>query len=113
MKMKLKAFYLSALALAAFTAVGAAQEINAAVYSAPVSSQSVSQARLVPCGTPFGIKMLTDGVVVTDFGYVNGSVSQNSPAETAGVKNRRCYHRGKRQKRFHERGAYRRSSGRP
>lgn len=86
MKMKLKAFYLSALALAAFTAVGAAQEINAAVYSAPVSSQSVSQVRLVPCGTPFGIKMLTDGVVVTDFGYVNGSVSQNSPAETAGVK---------------------------
>lgn len=84
MKMKLKAFLISALALAAFSA-GTVSGISAD-YSAPAASSAVSQARLVPCGTPFGIKMLTDGVVVTDFGYVNGSVSQTSPAEAAGVK---------------------------
>lgn len=41
---------------------------------------------VVPCGTPFGIKMLTDGVVVTDFGAVNGRQSQRSPAEAAGIR---------------------------
>lgn len=41
---------------------------------------------LIPCGTPFGIKMLTDGVVVTDFGTVNGKNECISPAEIAGVK---------------------------
>ena len=41
---------------------------------------------LVPCGTPFGIKMLTDGVVVTDFGTVDSSHDCISPAEAAGVK---------------------------
>ncbi|MBQ9484154.1 MAG: SpoIVB peptidase [Ruminiclostridium sp.] len=41
---------------------------------------------VIPCGTPFGIKMLTDGVVVTDFGAVNGRLSQQSPAEAAGIR---------------------------
>ena len=41
---------------------------------------------VIPCGTPFGIMMLTDGVVVTDFGAVNGRLSQQSPAEAAGVR---------------------------
>ncbi len=52
----------------------------AAVYGEPERRES-----LIPCGTPFGIKMLTDGVVVTDFGYVNGEISQTSPAEAAGI----------------------------
>ena len=41
---------------------------------------------VIPCGTPFGIKMLTDGVIVTDFGCVDAGTSQLSPAEAAGVK---------------------------
>lgn len=45
-----------------------------------------SRKMLVPCGTPFGIKMLTDGVIVTDFGCVKGSTSQISPAEKAGLR---------------------------
>lgn len=84
MKMKLKAFIVSTLALTAFAA-GTVSGISAD-YSVPTASNAISEARLIPCGTPFGIKMLTDGVVVTDFGYVNGSVSQTSPAEVAGVK---------------------------
>lgn len=42
--------------------------------------------KVVACGTPFGIKMLTDGVIVTDFGAVNGRLSQQSPAEAAGIR---------------------------
>lgn len=37
---------------------------------------------LIPCGSPFGIKMLTAGVIVTDFGTINGA----SPARDAGVQ---------------------------
>ncbi len=40
---------------------------------------------LTPCGTPFGIKILTDGVVVTDFGYVDGE-RQRCPASECGIK---------------------------
>ncbi len=40
---------------------------------------------LVPCGTPFGIKLLTDGVIVTDFGIVGGS-GDISPAGKAGLQ---------------------------
>lgn len=41
---------------------------------------------LIPCGTPFGIKMLTDGVIVTDFGTVNSGNECISPAELSGMK---------------------------
>lgn len=86
MRKFLKAFSVSAL-MAAFAAAvtlgrsGMAAELSAAAVYEEVSERAV----LIPCGTPFGIKMLTDGVVVTDFGYVNGAVSQLSPAEAAGI----------------------------
>lgn len=52
-----------------------------------VECTSSSEVRtVIPCGTPFGIKMLTDGVVVTDFGCVDASASQVSPAEAAGIR---------------------------
>ncbi|MBP5606525.1 MAG: SpoIVB peptidase [Ruminiclostridium sp.] len=55
-----------------------------AVYTSnPAVAERVS---VIPCGTPFGIKMLTDGVIVTDFGAVNGRFSQQSPAEAAGIR---------------------------
>lgn len=46
----------------------------------------VKEKMLVPCGTPFGIKMFTDGVLVVgvnDVDTENGSVN---PAKTAGIK---------------------------
>ncbi len=55
--------------------------VPAAAYE-EVSERAV----LIPCGTPFGIKMLTDGVVVTDLGDVNAAGSWLSPAEEAGVR---------------------------
>lgn len=54
----------------------------------PAASYTEYEERksVIVCGTPFGIKMLTDGVVVTDFGAVNGRFSQQSPAEAAGIR---------------------------
>ncbi len=58
------------------------------VKSVPAASYRECEERktVIPCGTPFGIKMLTDGVVITDFGAVNGRLSQQSPAEAAGLR---------------------------
>lgn len=40
---------------------------------------------LVPCGTPFGIKVLSDGAMVTGFGNVESSKNPFSPAKEAGI----------------------------
>lgn len=73
------------LASVLFIGTAAYGEANAA---RPAASYTEPAARrtVVPCGTPFGIKMLTDGVMVTDFGAVNGRLSQQSPAEAAGIR---------------------------
>lgn len=59
----------------------ASQARPAAAYT-----EYTERKKVIPCGTPFGIKMLTEGVVVTDFGAVNGRISQQSPAEAAGIR---------------------------
>ncbi len=88
MKKRYGALYCSAAALfislAGLIAAGA-QDIR---YTETGQICAVYEERktLVPCGTPFGIKMLTDGVMVTDFGAVNSSADYVSPAEAAGIK---------------------------
>lgn len=42
-------------------------------------TESVERPSLVPCGTPFGIKLRSDGVIVA-------SVAEGSPAESCGLK---------------------------
>lgn len=64
---------------------GGAEESGGVVPAAAYEEVS-ERAVLIPCGTPFGIKMLTDGVVVTDLGDVNAAGSWLSPAEEAGVR---------------------------
>lgn len=51
-----------------------------------VRVQSVAKPVLVPGGSPFGIKMLTDGVVVIGLGEVDSGKSYTSPAREAGIK---------------------------
>lgn len=67
---------------------GAAICGSTAAEAVPAASYTEYDGRhtVIPCGTPFGIKMLTDGVVVTDLGAVNGRLSQQSPAEAAGIR---------------------------
>ena len=49
-----------------------------------IPTREVSRSHLVPCGQPFGIKLLTQGVVVT--GTVRAGGGRSSPAEDAGVR---------------------------
>lgn len=88
MKRNLKSLYISVLLAAAAAGAFFGKPEEVAVSAAAAYSDAEQEARpsLIPCGTPFGIKMLTDGVIVTDFGYVNGEISQTSPAEAAGVR---------------------------
>ncbi|MCH5323683.1 MAG: SpoIVB peptidase [Eubacterium sp.] len=53
-----------------------------------VTAVTEERPYLIPCGTPFGIKLLTDGVIVTDFGQVNRStdIFELSPAGKAGLQ---------------------------
>ena len=52
-----------------------------------VDIESIERLTLIPCGTPFGIKMLTDGVIVTEFGDVKdtNNVIHSSPGEVSGL----------------------------
>lgn len=47
-----------------------------------VTSTSIDRPSLVPCGQAFGIKLLTDGVMVVDFSRVEGGC----PAKSCGIK---------------------------
>ncbi|MCL2037355.1 MAG: SpoIVB peptidase [Oscillospiraceae bacterium] len=51
-----------------------------------VKAEQIERPRLVPCGTPFGIKILTQGAVVTELGEVDGENGLISPAHQAGIK---------------------------
>lgn len=51
-----------------------------------VSVNQITEPMLIPCGNPFGIKLLTDGVIVVEtssFQTANGYIS---PAVNAGIK---------------------------
>ena len=55
----------------------------------PIKSVTVLQTEapsLTPLGQPFGLKILTDGVIVTDYGMVNGINGRCSPAEQGGIE---------------------------
>ncbi|MBQ7834832.1 MAG: PDZ domain-containing protein, partial [Ruminiclostridium sp.] len=88
--MKVKPIFVSVSLIAAAILIGNTGGIKAAEYLTTASAQECAvyeeRKTLVPCGTPFGIKMLTDGVVVTDFGTVNIGLEYVSPAELAGIR---------------------------
>ena len=46
----------------------------------------VKKDQVVLLGTPFGIKIYTDGVLVVDFGSVDGEEGEVNPAKEAGIK---------------------------
>ena len=50
-----------------------------------VTVTQVSSPMLIPSGEAFGLKMLTDGVYVTEYGNVDGAVSVRSPARESGI----------------------------
>ncbi len=46
---------------------------------------NASVKKVVPCGQPFGIKMLTEGIMVVRLSDINGK-NNSCPAEEAGIK---------------------------
>ncbi|MEE3405982.1 MAG: SpoIVB peptidase S55 domain-containing protein, partial [Acutalibacteraceae bacterium] len=48
--------------------------------------QPISEVWLVPCGQPFGVRMLMDGIMVIGFGVVAGKSGHCCPAVTAGLQ---------------------------
>ena len=46
----------------------------------------VEKKMLIPCGTPFGIKMFTDGVLVVGVNEVITDSGSKNPAKEAGIK---------------------------
>ena len=51
-----------------------------------VSVQKVSQVMLAPCGTPFGVKILTDGVIVVGLNEITTKDGTRNPAKEAGIQ---------------------------
>ena len=48
-----------------------------------VQAEEIERPMLIPCGTPFGIKMLTGGAIITEFGEVDGVNGFSSPAKNS------------------------------
>ncbi len=48
--------------------------------------QPISEIRLVPCGQPFGVRMLMDGIMVIGFGEIAGKSGHCCPAVSAGLQ---------------------------
>ena len=66
------------------------KQVTLSLFGAiPVKSVSVTEKEapvLIPCGYPFGIKLLMDGVMVTELGAVTDiSGNTSCPAEDAGI----------------------------
>lgn len=51
-----------------------------------VTAEEIERPQLIPCGTPFGIKIITGGAIVTEFGEVEGESGFSSPARDGGIK---------------------------
>lgn len=51
-----------------------------------VTVDNMEAPMLIPSGEPFGLKILTDGVIVTDFGSVESDLGLSSPAKDAGIE---------------------------
>lgn len=51
-----------------------------------VTVKVVDATSVIPCGTPFGIKMFTDGVLVVGMSAVDTPAGSYNPAKSAGIK---------------------------
>lgn len=48
--------------------------------------QELQEQMLIPCGTPFGVKLLTDGVMVVAINDVDTAAGKQNPAKKAGLE---------------------------
>lgn len=48
--------------------------------------ETISEVELTPCGTPFGVKILTDGVIVVGLNEISTAQGTVNPAKQAGIQ---------------------------
>lgn len=79
----------SAESLAVSVGVKKSYEMTLMLYGIiPIKNVTVRQVKtpeLIPSGEAFGLKMMTDGVMVTDYGSVEGANCFRSPAKEGGI----------------------------
>ena len=51
-----------------------------------VKAEAIERPELIPCGIPFGIKIITGGAIVTELGEVDGENGYSSPAKDGGIR---------------------------
>jgi stage IV sporulation protein B len=76
----------AALLIALFIFSSAAFTVNAATASTRVSAKRGSEIMLYPGGMPFGVKFITEGVLVVGFCDVKNQNSVSNPSLEAGLK---------------------------
>lgn len=73
-----------------FDTVGKEYEVDLKMFGvipfSRVNVQVVDEMHVAVLGTPFGMKIYTEGVLVTDFTSVNGIKGEENPAKNAGIK---------------------------
>ena len=66
------------------------QEVELSLFGIiPVKTatvETIQNVELVPCGTPFGVKILTDGVIVVGLNEIATETGSRNPAKEAGVQ---------------------------
>lgn len=76
-------------AVAEFDGKNSKTEMTVMLYGfIPIKDVTVSYVKspnLIPSGEAFGLKMLTEGVMITEYGTVEGAVALSSPAKEAGL----------------------------
>ena len=48
--------------------------------------ETIPKVMLAPCGTPFGVKILTDGVIVVGLNEISTENGSRNPAKEAGIR---------------------------
>lgn len=76
----------SAATLAAGSSYTASLKLFGLFPVKDVAVKVVDATSVVPCGTPFGIKMFTDGVLVVGMSAVDTSTGSYNPAKSSGIK---------------------------
>ena len=76
----------SAATLAAGSSYTASLKLFGLFPVKDVAVKVVDATSVVPCGTPFGIKMFTDGVLVVGMSAVDTPTGSYTPAKSSGIK---------------------------
>ena len=76
----------SAATLAAGSSYTASLKLFGLFPVKDVAVKVVDATSVVPCGTPFGIKMFTDGVLVVGMSAVDTPTGSYNPAKSSGIK---------------------------